>query len=137
MPASDPALVRFSAPYHRSAGFASYRSKLSEAERDALFAAAALPSSSHALSLAGRPPGSPPKSPPRAYSIALPGPMAATTTSFGEIKSYKERNVVPKYAPAQRFEAPVTEAMEAGWRALESVPSAAARQFSRALAGKS
>jgi len=144
--AVDPAMIRFTGPYRRSCGFAPYASKLSEEERDAMAAEAAAGrggggggggGGAHALgSTGGGSPSSPARSPPRQNSLALPPPMAATTTSFAEIKAYRQRNVVPKYGPTERFAAPMTEAMEAGWRAAESRPSEAARNFSRALSGK-
>ena len=110
--AVDPAMVRFTSAYRRSAGFAPYESKLSEAERDVMAAEAAHAGSGGGASAHGEGGGgggggrSPPRSPPRQNSLALPPPMAATTTSFAEIKAYRERNVVPKYGPTERFSAP-------------------------------
>ena len=93
--AVDPAMVRFTSAYRRSAGFAPYESKLSEAERDVMAAEAAHAGSGGGASAHGEGGGggggrSPPRSPPRQNSLALPPPMAATTTSFAEIKAYRD-----------------------------------------------
>ena len=95
--AVDPAMVRFTSAYRRSAGFAPYESKLSEAERDVMAAEAAHAGSGGGASAHGGGGGggggggrSPPRSPPRQNSLALPPPMAATTTSFAEIKAYRD-----------------------------------------------
>jgi hypothetical protein len=133
MSASDPAMQRFLAPYKRSAGYTPYVEKLSEAERDALSHELAAGGGALGGALSG---GSPKRSPPRQNSLALPGPMAASSTSFGEIRNYKQRNVVPKYAPQERFGNTLTESQETGWRALEGKPSEAAKNFSKALSGK-
>lgn len=126
---SDPAVLRFLSPYQPSCGYAPYVSKVSEEMRDALFANGPLKSTAPSGSSS-----SPSKA--RQNSITLPGPMPATTSSFAEIRNYKQRNVVPKYAPSERFGSTITESMEAGWRAKEMKQSEAAKQFNMALTGK-
>ena len=105
--AVDPAMVRFTSAYRRSAGFAPYESKLSEAERDVMAAEAAHAGSGGGASAHGEGGGggggggrSPPRSPPRQNSLALPPPMAATTTSFAEIKAYRDASAAHARAPA-------------------------------------
>jgi hypothetical protein len=126
---SDPSLLKFLSPYQPSCGYSEYRSKVSESSRDSLFANGPLKSTAPSGSAI-----SPSKA--RQNSITLPGPLAATTSSFAEIRNYKQRNVVPKYAPSERFGSTITESMEAGWRAKEMKQSEAAKQFNMALTGK-
>jgi hypothetical protein len=125
----DPAILKFLSPYQPSCGYAPYTSKVSESMRDALFANGPIKSTAASGGNA-----SPSKA--RQNSITLPGPMPATTSSFAEIRNYKQRNVVPKYAPSERFGSTITESMEAGWRAKEMKQSEAAKQFNMALTGK-
>jgi hypothetical protein len=124
--AMDPQLsIKFEGSYKRVSCLAPYEDKLTSAELVIAAQADDLAATRRAAEGDAAPFGD------------LAGPSPVTITSMTEFLTMKARNVVPKYAPPQRWAAPQTSSHEVGWRATEARLSEAVLNFTRVLSGKS